>query len=119
MEHDVCAAEELVDGRFVSFEVGTTRIGVLRRGEDVVAFRDRCPHQDAPICSSGFLRPFLTGELVGAVSSEHDRCVLICPWHGWEFELETGRSLVDGRYRLRTYRARVEGGRVLVDAGPQ
>jgi nitrite reductase/ring-hydroxylating ferredoxin subunit len=29
--------------------------------------------------------------------------ILACPWHGWEFDLLTGRALADPRVRLRLY----------------
>ena len=38
--------------------------------------------------------------------------ILRCAWHGWEFEIETGRSLVDPRVRAKTYK--VEDGDVYV-----
>jgi nitrite reductase (NADH) small subunit len=42
--------------------------------------------------------------------------VLRCPWHGWEFDLETGESLFDPeRWRVRVYPVRVEDGEILVE----
>jgi 3-phenylpropionate/trans-cinnamate dioxygenase ferredoxin subunit len=41
--------------------------------------------------------------------------VIRCPWHGWEFDLESGRSLLEpDRYGLRTYRVTVEDGDVVL-----
>ena len=42
--------------------------------------------------------------------------VLRCPWHGWEFDLETGACLDDPALRAAVYPVRVEGDRVLVRA---
>ena len=44
--------------------------------------------------------------------------VLRCPWHGWEFDLETGEKLFDvtERARVRTYPVSVEDGRVVINA---
>ena len=39
-----------------------------------------------------------------------------CPWHKWEFEIATGRSLVDDRLRVRRYAVRVEADEVVVNA---
>jgi nitrite reductase (NADH) small subunit len=48
------------------------------------------------------------------VYGKHDR-VIRCPWHGWEFDLESGRSLLEPRRTgLRTYRVSVEAGLVVV-----
>jgi nitrite reductase (NADH) small subunit len=40
--------------------------------------------------------------------------VLHCPWHGWRFELDSGRCPEDPRMRVAVYDARIERGRVLV-----
>jgi 3-phenylpropionate/trans-cinnamate dioxygenase ferredoxin subunit len=35
--------------------------------------------------------------------------ILRCPWHGWEFDLTTGRSVFNPhRTRVRSYRVSVE-----------
>ena len=40
--------------------------------------------------------------------------ILRCAGHGWEFDIRTGRSLVDERIRAKTFPVEVEGGRVYV-----
>jgi nitrite reductase/ring-hydroxylating ferredoxin subunit len=42
--------------------------------------------------------------------------VLRCPWHGWEFDLETGVCRDEPSLRAAVYPARVADGRVLVEA---
>ena len=42
--------------------------------------------------------------------------VLRCPWHGWEFDLETGRCRDDESMRVAVYPADVRDGRVFVKA---
>ena len=46
----------------------------------------------------------------------HDQQQIVCPWHGWEFDAITGCALAaPAKARVRTYAARVQGDRVLVD----
>jgi nitrite reductase (NADH) small subunit len=40
--------------------------------------------------------------------------VLRCAWHGWEFEIESGRALVDPKVRAKTFPVEVENGDVYV-----
>ena len=41
--------------------------------------------------------------------------VLRCPWHGFEFRLENGRSITDPeRMRVKTYRVELEGDEVVL-----
>jgi nitrite reductase (NADH) small subunit len=48
---------------------------------------------------------------------EREGRILRCAWHGWEFEIETGRSLVDPRIRAKTFPVTVEDGDVVVHIG--
>ena len=38
------------------------------------------------------------------------------PWHGWEFDVDSGHCVDDERMRVAVYPVRVEEGRVLVEA---
>jgi nitrite reductase/ring-hydroxylating ferredoxin subunit len=38
----------------------------------------------------------------------------VCPWHGWEWNLETGQHAGDRRRRLRTYQTRRDGDEIYV-----
>ena len=49
---------------------------------------------------------------------ERDGEIIRCPWHLWEFEIATGRCLVDSRARVKTYPVHVEEDRVVVYADP-
>ena len=80
------------------------------------ARRDLCPHQGARLSDS-----HLTGHVSACVPGDDIRMertgeVVVCPWHGWEFEVQTGRSLCDPqKTRVRSYVTRVEHGRVFVE----
>ncbi len=113
--HDVGSLEELErDGRVVA-RIRGREIGVLM---DVAGqprgLRNRCPHHGAPLCL-GQVLDRIEGAAPGAYALT-GRTVLRCPWHGWEFDLETGACLEEGSLRAAVYPARIEGGRVLVQA---
>jgi 3-phenylpropionate/trans-cinnamate dioxygenase ferredoxin subunit len=97
-------------------EVHGRPVGVISVGEEFFAIHDRCPHMGASMCTGS-----LSGTLVAAEPHElvygMDDRVIRCPWHGWEFDLETGRSLLEPqRIGLRTYRVTQEGGDVVLHA---
>ena len=112
--HDVGSLEELErEGRVVA-RVGGREIGVLRAGDGgLVAVRNRCPHHGAPLGRGQLVERLDGGPGRYALSG---RTVLRCPWHGWEFDLESGACLVDETIRAAVYPVRVERGRVLVEA---
>lgn len=113
-ERVVCAAEDLPPGSHAVVSVDRIEVVVYNIAGELVAIRNRCPHAGAPMCE---------GMLTGTVVSDgprrrrwaHDGRILRCPWHGWEFLLPEGRSLVDPPYFLSTYEVRVVDGEVLVD----
>ena len=67
----------------------------------------------------------LVASVPGAFEYDSSRQILTCPWHGWEFDVRTGRSWCDPvglRVRtydvsVETYSVSVEGATVLVDVG--
>lgn len=75
-------------------------VAVFRTGDDqVFAIDDRCPHKGGPL-SEGIV---------------HGHAVT-CPLHNWVFSLETGLAQGADEGAVNTYSARVEGGRILLDA---
>jgi nitrite reductase (NADH) small subunit len=75
-------------------------IAVFRTADDAVfAMDDKCPHKAGPL-SQGIV---------------HDRTVT-CPLHNWVISLETGRAVGADVGEVRTFRLRVEAGRILLDA---
>lgn len=114
---DVGDALDFAEGRMRVVEVGGKELGVLRWRDAWYAVRNVCPHLGAPLCL-GRVQPRLRpGAARGEIAVDRGRPVLMCPWHRWEFDLESGCAL-DGPDAVRSYDVCVEGGRVLVDDAP-
>jgi nitrite reductase/ring-hydroxylating ferredoxin subunit len=101
-----CRLSDLPPGGKVPVTVDGHELALLRRGADVFAFADACPHAQAPLSQMGVI--------------EEDR--LVCVLHGAAFDLATGES----RNRLceepvRTYPVRVVDDmiQVLVEPDPR
>lgn len=112
--------EAPAEGAMRMLEVGGHRVGLYRVGETLHALADRCPHRGAPICAGAISTPIEAAD--GAIILGARHSVVRCPWHKWEFDIATGRCLVDGRLRVRTYDVRIEGDDVVVRLdrpGPQ
>jgi len=89
-------------------------VGVISVGEEFFAIHDRCPHMGASMCSGSLGGTFVAAAPYELVYGMEDR-VIRCPWHGWEFDLETGRSVLEpDRVGLRTYRVTQEDGHVVL-----
>ncbi|MGB8812668.1 MAG: nitrite reductase small subunit NirD [Paracoccaceae bacterium] len=75
-------------------------VAVFRTATDqVFAIDDRCPHKGGPL-SEGIV---------------HGNSVT-CPLHAWVFSLETGMAQGADEGVVNSYPARVEAGRILLDA---
>jgi nitrite reductase (NADH) small subunit len=112
--HAVGRVEEFVTGQFRIVEIGSRSIGVVRTIAGWYAIRNRCPHQGAPLCrgrTGGTMLPAGVDEYRFGLNGR----VVKCPWHGWEFSLETGRSLFDvSPARTAVYPVEVVGDEVRV-----
>lgn len=111
----VGAAETFGEGAFVIVQVGETEIGITRlRTGEWRAVRNRCPHKGAPICKGivgGTWPPSEPGELI----FDRDGEVLVCPWHGYEYDLQTGTEMFhEIPTRLRLYPVTERDGQVYV-----
>ena len=74
------------------FMVEGEKIAVFRtRGNEVYAVQAECPHRKGPLADG----------LLGGTT-------LICPLHGWKFDLTTGQALF-GDCGLKTFPVRVDG----------
>ncbi len=95
---DVCAVDELREGRGRVLNVGGERVALFRTGGRVAALSNACQHQNGPL-----------GE--GRIQ---DGCI-VCPWHGYQYVPESGRSPPPFTEAVPTYRVTLRGGRVLLD----
>jgi 3-phenylpropionate/trans-cinnamate dioxygenase ferredoxin subunit len=51
----------------------------------------------------------VTSDVPGDYALTREGEILRCPWHGWEFDLHDGRSVVDPEgTRVRSYQVEVE-----------
>lgn len=59
-----------------------------------------CPHQGGPLGK---------GSLVG--------CIVTCPWHGWQFDVRSGKHQTSQSLVHPGFAVKVEDGTVLIDLG--
>ncbi len=114
MEMRIGPADEVRRDGCRIVDVDGRPVGIVSVGEKFYAISDRCPHMGASMCAGslgGTFVPSQPPELVYGM----DQQVIRCPWHGWEFDLESGRSLLEPqRYGLRTFRVTEDGGDVVL-----
>ena len=102
---DVCAVSDIPLDRARIFLLADERVAVFRYraegGERIAAVSNVCQHQNGPLGE---------GRVV-------DGCIT-CPWHGYQYRPEDGRSPPPFTETIPTFSVRVERDRVLVDPRP-
>jgi nitrite reductase/ring-hydroxylating ferredoxin subunit len=110
--------DEFEDGAHRVREVAGVEVGVFRLGDDYVAWENACPHAGGPVCQ-GRIMPRVeekldgTGQSLGMAFSKERRNI-VCPWHGYEFDLRTGCHQGHDGYRLRSITVSLRGREILV-----
>jgi nitrite reductase (NADH) small subunit len=100
----VCATDELPPGakRIVTDPETGVSVGVFNIQGEYFALKNVCPHLGAPLCQGSLHATHRPGAVFEFRPDLQGR-VLRCPWHGWEFDIVTGKALYDARSRVATY----------------
>ena len=98
--HTVASVDDIPEGEGFGTVVDGVEIAVFNVDGEYYAIHNKCIHKEGPMYR-------------GHVDDES--CSVFCPWHWWEWDLETGRSPVDTKKRLRTFDVEVEDGEVRID----
>lgn len=93
--------DEFRDRRGRAVALGDTKVAVFRIDDRWYAIQDACPHMGASLGD---------GKIEGGS--------VVCHWHHWKYDLESGRNDVREGFCARTYRVRIEDGEVLVECPP-
>jgi len=117
-EHVVGDADEVGEGERIVAELEGREIAVFNLGDEYRAYLNWCAHQGGPICE---------GNLTGTVEASYDResgetsldwsregDVLMCPWHGWEYDVTSGECLSRKSVQLPEYPVEVQDGQLVV-----
>ena len=85
-------------GEAKEFELGGKVICVANVNGTITAMDNVCLHMGGPLGQG-----YIEGNKI------------VCPWHGWEYDLETGELGDDPKSKLEVYPIKVENGDVLIE----
>ncbi|MFV0375153.1 Rieske (2Fe-2S) protein [Microbacterium sp.] len=115
----VASLADLTERGRLILDVDGVVFGLYAHRGEVRAWRNTCPHQGGPVCQGKTMartvHVFDDGGLVDAGPGLHetDRHI-VCPWHGFEFDVLTGAHAVASHVRLSGLTTRVDGDDVYV-----
>lgn len=96
----VCKAEELEPGKGMVVDVGGRAVALFNVGGAFHAVDNTCLHRQGPL-----------GE------GELDEEIVTCPWHGWQYDVTTGKNVMNEDICVAKYEAKVENGQIMVKVG--
>lgn len=88
-------------GRAV-IKLGERQIAVFKTDTGIYAINNRCPHEGYPLVQGSLKK----------------NCQLACNWHGWTFDLQSGKA-IQGRDAVKTYPIERRGEDIWVDLTPE
>src|SRR5208283_2973523 len=98
---DVCAVDDIPENRARIVCLAGERVAVFRYDGKISAVSNVCQHQNGPLGE---------GKIVFG-------CIT-CPWHGYQYQPDTGASPPPYVEKVPTFNVRVKAGRVLVHPKP-
>jgi nitrite reductase/ring-hydroxylating ferredoxin subunit len=116
-KHVIAPLRDFPAGSRQLVDVKGRAIVVFNVNGEFFALANRCPHQGGSL---------VQGHLVGLIEASEPGCyrysrrgeIIRCPWHGWEFDLRTGKSWCEpDRVRARQFAVSIAAGAKLVE-GP-
>ena len=97
----VAKTTDVEPGQMILVEVNDEDVAIANVNGEYYAFSAECPHAGGPLDE---------GEI-------EDK-VVICPWHGAEFDVATGEALtMPAQDSISTYQVKVEGEEIQVSSG--
>jgi len=99
----VARGDDIPSGRGRLVEAGAHTLAVFNGGDGrFYAVSALCPHEDGPLADG-----WIEGDAV------------VCPWHGFDFDLATGQCRVADELSIGVFPTRVVNGIVEVDVSDQ
>ncbi len=93
----VAKVEDCPPGGTLEVVAEGTVIGLFNVDGTMYALDGVCPHQGGPLGQ---------GQLEG--------CILTCPWHGWQFNVQTGQHQINPNAKHRRFETKIEQDAVYV-----
>lgn len=93
----VAEMNDLEEGQVVRVDANGVEVALIKHGGKFFALDNTCVHMGGPL-----------GE--GVLEDAN----VVCPWHGWRYDVRTGRCINMPNAHVKAYEVKVEGKDVLV-----
>jgi nitrite reductase/ring-hydroxylating ferredoxin subunit len=94
----VAQRSQILEGSAIAVDAGGKKIAIFNAGGKLYAIDNTCLHRGGPLAE---------GDLDGTV--------VTCPWHGWEYDVTTGRSLNEPSKKVSCFELQEQGDDILIE----
>jgi nitrite reductase/ring-hydroxylating ferredoxin subunit/multimeric flavodoxin WrbA len=102
---EVLRREELPVDTQTVVVVGGVRVALFNREGEISAIGNTCLHKGGPLAQ-------------GKISRKDDGWYVTCPWHGWDYNLKTGKAPAGYHDQQSVYDVKVEDEKIFVSTRP-
>jgi len=95
-------------------EVKGQEIAVFEFDGEFFALANYCVHQSGPLCEGGLTGYVDMADDMWDWDFDTDEKYVSCPWHGWVFDITTGKNLKDEDYAVPSYDVEIEGSDIFI-----
>jgi nitrite reductase (NADH) small subunit len=119
IEHFFANEEEIKDREQLVKVFNEREVGLFRLGDEYYAWENNCPHMGGPVCQGRIINR--VDELLDNEKKSHgyryveEDVHIVCPWHGYEFNIRTGGHPGDSRAQLKGFVVNVRSGEIYVE----
>ncbi|MBI2106287.1 Rieske 2Fe-2S domain-containing protein [Candidatus Woesearchaeota archaeon] len=93
----VASKSEIRNGYGKVIDINGKSIALMNNNEKFFAVENTCKHMGGPL---------------GEGNCEDGK--VICPWHGWSYDLKTGKNTFNEEIKLETYEVKIDGENILI-----
>jgi nitrite reductase (NADH) small subunit len=121
MEYRAGKREEFREGSRLLLKCGDAEIGIFVIDGELYAWHNACAHRGGPVCQGRVLKrvvePVDGDAMVRTLQYHAEDTHIVCPWHGYEFNIKTGEHPGHAALALRKASVSVRDGEVYVVPG--
>ena len=102
--------------KIVGFE--NFEVAMFKLGGEFYAYLNHCPHMGGPACQGKIIAK--VEEVIAedrtskGMAFSKTQMHVVCPWHGFEFDIRTGRHPGNPKARLRAMKVALSDGDVVI-----
>ncbi len=118
MEYFACRLSDLKEGKSHVFVINEVEVAIVRNENQIYAYENRCRHAGGPVG---------LGDLFGKVKVElnnnkevvreyvdTDEMCLVCPWHGYEYDVKTGECASQKSLKIKKLKTVIKDDHVYI-----